>query len=84
MGNIYDVIIIGGGPAGITAAIYTRRKLLRTMLISKDIGGQVLLTVYIENYPGFTQKSGISLAETYERQIKELGTEIVLGEVERV
>ena len=84
MGNIYDVIFIGGGPAGITAAIYTRRKLLRTMLISKDIGGQILLTMYIENYPGFTQKSGISLAETYEQQIKELGTEIVLGEVERV
>lgn len=84
MENVYDVIIIGGGPAGITAAIYTRRKLLRTMLISKDIGGQIILTAYIENYPGFIQKSGISLAETYEQQIKELGTEIVLGEVERV
>jgi thioredoxin-disulfide reductase len=84
MKNVYDVIIIGGGPAGVTAAIYSRRKLLRTMLISKDIGGQVLLTVYIENYPGFTQKSGISLANTFEQQIKELGTEIVLGDVERV
>jgi thioredoxin-disulfide reductase len=84
MESVYDLIIIGGGPAGITAAIYARRKLLKTMLISKDIGGQVLLTVYIENYPGFTQRSGISLADIFEQQIKELGTEIVLGEVEGV
>jgi len=84
MGDVYDVIIIGGGPAGITAAIYTRRKLLKTLLISRDIGGQVLLTGYIENYPGFVERSGMALADIFERQAKEFGTEIVLGEVKRV
>ncbi|MBM5804603.1 MAG: FAD-binding protein [Candidatus Verstraetearchaeota archaeon] len=84
MAETYDVIIVGGGPAGITAAIYTRRKLLKTLLISKDIGGQILLTGYLENYPGFVERSGIALADVFERQIKELGTEILVGEVKRV
>jgi thioredoxin reductase (NADPH) len=84
MAETYDVIIVGGGPAGITAAIYARRKLLKTMLISRDIGGQVLLTGYIENYPGYTGRSGGGLADVFEQQVKEFGTEIVLGDVERV
>lgn len=75
--EIYDVIIIGGGPAGVSAAIYAKRKLLRTVLISKEIGGQVLLTSNIENYPGFVERSGIRLAEYFEQQLRELGVEIV-------
>jgi len=84
MAETYDVIIVGGGPAGMTAAIYARRKLLKTLLISRDIGGQVLLTGYIENYPGFVERSGMALADILERQAKEFGTEIVMGEVKRV
>ncbi|MDH7556692.1 MAG: FAD-dependent oxidoreductase [Candidatus Methanosuratincola sp.] len=80
----YDVIIIGGGPAGVSAAIYAKRKLLRTVLISKEIGGQVLLTSNIENYPGFVEKSGIRLGEYFEQQLKELGVEIVEDMVREV
>jgi thioredoxin reductase (NADPH) len=84
MAETYDVIIVGGGPAGMTAAIYARRKLLKTLLISRDMGGQVLLVGYIENYPGFVERSGMALADILERQAKEFGTEIVMGEVKRV
>ncbi|MBC7120617.1 MAG: FAD-dependent oxidoreductase [Candidatus Methanosuratus sp.] len=73
----YDVAIIGGGPAGVSAAIYAKRKLLRTVLISREIGGQVLLTNNIENYPGFVERSGMRLAEYFEEQLKELSVEIV-------
>lgn len=80
----YDVVIIGGGPAGVSAAIYAKRKLLSTVLISKDIGGQVLLTSNIENYPGFVERSGMRLAEYFEQQLKELGVEIVEDAVREV
>ena len=50
---MYELIIIGGGPAGMTAAVYAARKLLNTLLISADIGGQVNWTNGVENYPGF-------------------------------
>jgi len=49
----YDVLIVGGGAAGLTAAIYTCRKKLKTAILSPDWGGQTLLTDHIENYPGF-------------------------------
>ncbi len=80
----YDVIIIGGGPAGVSAAIYAKRKLLRTVLVSKDIGGQALLTTNIENYPGFVEKSGMKLAEFFEQQLKELEVEIVEDAVKEI
>jgi len=51
--KMYDVVIIGAGAAGLTAAIYARRRLMKTLVISLDIGGQALLTEQIENYPGY-------------------------------
>ena len=80
----FDVIIIGGGPAGVSAAIYAKRKLLSTLLITREIGGQVLLTSNIENYPGFVERSGMRLAEYFERQLNELGVEIVEDRVKEV
>ncbi|MGA2572777.1 MAG: FAD-dependent oxidoreductase [Candidatus Methanomethylicaceae archaeon] len=84
MDNFYDVVIVGGGPAGMTAAVYCRRKLLRTIVITKDIGGQILLTANIENYLGYLGRSGLNLAEIFEQQVKEFETEILTAEVERI
>lgn len=79
---VYDVIIIGGGPAGITAGIYAVRRNLSILIIEKtSIGGQILLTNKIENYPGFREISGIELSEGMEKQLRALGAEIVLDEV---
>jgi len=82
--GIYDVIIVGAGPAGLTAAIYARRRLLKTLVITMDIGGQVVLTENIENYLGYTEKSGPRLAIIFEQQARKYGTEIMIGEVKKV
>lgn len=66
----YDVIIIGAGPAGMTAAVYTSRKGLRTLIISKDIGGQVNWTTVVENYMGFREINGAELVQRFEEQMK--------------
>lgn len=81
---MYDVIIIGGGAAGLTAAIYTTRRKLSTLLISVDIGGQTNLTQHIENYPGYTELSGPKLMQVFEEQAKSFGTEIVFGKVSKI
>jgi len=65
MPRIFDTIIIGGGPAGITAAIYAVRKNLKVLLLTKDIGGQAALSGDIENYPGFSVITGENLAKQF-------------------
>lgn len=79
--DIYDVIIVGGGAAGLTAAIYAGRKKMKSLLITVDIGGQTNLTPHIENYPGYTAKSGPDLMKTMEQQARGFGTELVFGKV---
>jgi alkyl hydroperoxide reductase subunit F len=69
--TLYDLIIIGGGPAGMTAAVYAARKRLTTLLITKDLGGQALLTSEIENYMGYQYITGEELAAKFEEQVKE-------------
>jgi len=73
----YDVIIIGGGAAGLAAALYSVRAMLKTLVIERQaIGGQILYTGEIENYPGFPEPiSGPDLAMLYEKQAIRFGTE---------
>lgn len=68
---MYDVIIIGGGPAGMTAGVFASRKGLKTVIISKEFGGQVNWTTDIENYMGFTEIDGQALMDRFEAQVKE-------------
>lgn len=80
MPDIYDLIIIGGGPAGITAGIYGARKKLNTLLLAKDFLGQTGKTWSIENYPGFFQISGPELMEKFKNHLKNFEIEIKEGE----
>ena len=82
----YDVIIIGGGPAGMTAGLYASRARLRTLLIENGLfGGQMTTTELIENYPGFPQGvSGEELSRLMEKQAKRFGMEAISDEVTEV
>jgi len=79
----YDLIIIGAGPAGLTAALYAGRYRLKALVLEKmSVGGRILLTEMVENFPGFV--GGISaqdLMQRMEKQVRELGIEIILDEV---
>ncbi len=79
---IYDVIIVGGGPSGMSAAIYASRARLKTLLIEKaGCGGQIAITDHLENYPGFEEGiNGFELAMKMEKQARTFGCEIVYGE----
>jgi thioredoxin reductase (NADPH) len=78
----YDIIIIGGGPAGLSAGIYTARAGRSTLLIEKGaIGGQAINTTLVENYPGFEGISGIDLTQAMYRQAKKFGIEETYAEV---
>jgi len=82
----YDVIIIGGGPAGMTAGLYTSRARLRTLLVESGLyGGQMTTTELIENYPGFPQGvSGEELSRLMEEQARRFGMETISDEVTEV
>jgi len=82
---MYDLIIIGGGPAGITAGIYAARQKLNTLLITKDFGGQVARkAVMIENYPGFEEISGLELIQKLEKHLRKQKIDIERDEVGKV
>jgi alkyl hydroperoxide reductase subunit F len=77
--TLYDVIIIGGGPAGLSAAIYAARKVLKTLLVSKDIGGQVTWTYDVDNYLGFSQIETADLIAKFEEHVQKYGVEKLVG-----
>lgn len=78
----YDLIIIGGGPAGITAGIYAARQKLNTLLITKQFGGQVARkAVTIEDYPGFEEISGLDFIQRFERHLRKQKIDIEMDEV---
>lgn len=81
----YDLMIIGGGPAGLTAGLYASRAKLKTLLIEKNLaGGQIAATDHVENYPGFTAGSGQELTEIMEEQAKKFGTAFLAAGVTAV
>ncbi len=81
---MYDVIIVGAGAAGLTAAIYTCRKKLKTAIISIDVGGQTNLTSHIENYPGTGAMHGIELMQRFQNEAIGFGAELIMGKVNKV
>lgn len=80
----YDVIIIGSGPAGLTAAIYAARATLSALVVEKDFmgTGQISITERVDNYPGLYGISGYDLGEKFREQAETLGTEFFEGEAE--
>ncbi len=72
---MYDLAIIGGGPAGMTAAIYAARKVLNTVLLAPELGGQLLLTGNIQNWPGTIKTGGFELSESLRRHVEHYGVE---------
>ena len=82
----YEVVIIGGGPAGLAAGLYLTRAQLKTLLIEQlGIGGQVLLTDRIENYPGFPEGiRGYELIDKFKKQTEKFGLEFAFSEVKKI
>lgn len=79
--SVYDVLIIGAGPAGLTAAVYCARKLLKTMVISENIGGQALESWAIDNYMGFRMVTGEALMKSFEEQARSQDIRLELDRV---
>lgn len=79
----FDAVIIGSGPAGLSAAVYLRRAMLSVAVVEKEYmsGGQILLTEKVENYLGFESISGFELAEKFRKHAENLGAEFIKGEV---
>ncbi|NCN07747.1 thioredoxin-disulfide reductase [Candidatus Falkowbacteria bacterium] len=77
----YDLLIVGAGPAGLTAAIYATRRKLKTLIVSMTIGGQMAQTNEIENYPGIDFSDGLSLSDNMKKQAEKYGTEFAFEEV---
>ncbi|MCK5321173.1 FAD-dependent oxidoreductase [Candidatus Pacearchaeota archaeon] len=83
MVEIYDLLILGAGPAGMSAAIYAGRYGMKTLIIGKEIGGTTNLAGEFENYPGFTG-SGIDLMKKFEEQVKTFGAVFEIGSIDKL
>lgn len=81
---MYDLIVIGAGPAGFTASIYAARRSLKTLIVSRDFGGQAIDAARIENYPGYDIISGFDLMSKMKKQAERLGVEFQSAEVAEI
>lgn len=79
--GIVDVLIVGAGPAGMTAAVYCARKKLKTGMVTRDLGGQVAWTLGIENYMGYQYITGKELTAKFEEQVRQFPVPVVLDDV---
>jgi len=82
--QVYELIIIGAGPAGATAAIYATRKKMDFLVITLNVGGQVVLSSGVENYTGFQYVTGEELAEKFQEHLERYKFAVTMEEVERV
>jgi alkyl hydroperoxide reductase subunit F len=80
-GEVYDVLIVGAGPAGLTAGVYCARKMLNTIIISENIGGQALESWAIENYMGYRMITGEDLMKKFEEQVHTLNMRLELDRI---
>jgi len=80
-GKVYDVVVVGGGPAGLTAALYAARYMLSVVVITERIGGQMAEAGWIENYPGIPRIVGPELAKRFEEHVKRYNVPIILDTV---
>lgn len=78
--RVYDVVVVGAGPAGLSAAIYAKRKNLSTLIVSADIGGQLGTTYEVANYPGFEMITGPDLVDRFNGHADQYGIEKLVGE----
>lgn len=84
MPSLYDIIIIGGGPAGLTAGLYSSRRAQKTLILTKNLGGQAAISYDVENYPGVDLIDGSALMQKFGDQAKKFGAEIKYDEIKDI